>query len=78
MNGDLALSLTKASDAVLAMGAVGALPPQTAAVGSGVASVGQAFGGGKSKPLNITLKFSDGHTSLQGVPIGPAPRLFRF
>ena len=78
VNGDLALSLTKASDAVLAMGAVGALPPETAAVGSGIASVGQLFGGGKSKPLNLTLKFRDGHTTLQGVPIGPAPRLFRF
>lgn len=76
VNGDLALSLTKASDAVLAMGAVGALPPETAAVGSGVAAVGQAFGGGKSKPLNVTLKFRDGHTTLQGVPIGPAPHLF--
>ena len=78
VNGDLALSLTKASDAVLALGAVGALPPETAAVGAGVASVGQQDGGGKSKPLNITLKFRDGRTTLQGVPIGSAPRLFRF
>jgi hypothetical protein len=76
LNGELDLSLTKASDAVLAMGAVGALPPETAAVGSGIASVGSVFNIGKSKPLNVTLKFKGGQTSIQGVPIGPAPRLF--
>jgi hypothetical protein len=77
VNGDLALSLTKASDAVLAMGAVGALPKETAAVGSGIASVGQLFDGGKAKPLHITLKFRNRLTTLQGVPIGPAPKLFK-
>jgi hypothetical protein len=76
LNGELGLSLTKASDAVLAMGAVGALPSETAAVGSGIASVGSIFNLGKSKPISVTLKFRDGQTSIQGVPIGPAPRLF--
>jgi hypothetical protein len=77
VNGELALQLTKASDAVLAMGAVGVLPKETAAVGSGIASVGQLFNGGKAKPLKVTLKFSNGLTTLQGVPIGPAPKLFK-
>jgi hypothetical protein len=76
LNGELALSLTKASDAVLAMGAVGALPAQTAAVGSGIASVGSVFNLGKAKPLNVDLKFKGGQTTIEGVPIGPAPRLF--
>lgn len=77
VNGDLGLSLQRASDAVLAMGAVGALPSQTAAVGSGIASVGQAFGVGKDKAVSVTLKFRNGVTTLGGVPIGPAPHLFQ-
>ena len=76
LNGELGLSLTKASDAVLAMGAVGALPAQTAAVGAGVAQVGSLFDLGKSKPIGVTLEFRGGQTFIQGVPIGPAPRLF--
>ena len=30
-----------------------------------------------TETLGFTLKFRDGHTTLQGVPIGPAPRLFQ-
>ena len=75
VNGELALSLTKASDAVLAMGAVGALPPQTAAVASGVASAGSLLRG-PGKPLNVTFKFRGGETYLEGIPLGPSPKLF--
>ena len=69
--GDLALSLSKASQGVMALGAVGVLPQETAAVASGLTGV-QLPG----KPLEATLSFRDGQTWLGPLPLGPAPRVY--
>lgn len=75
LRGELGLSLTSAPQAVLAMGAVGALPPETAAVASGAAGAGQLFSA-PGKPIDATLTFRDGQTLLGPLPLGPAPKLF--
>jgi hypothetical protein len=76
LRGELGLSLTSASQAVLAMGAVGALPPETAAVASGAASATQIFTK-PGKPIEATFVFRDGKTLLGPLPLGPAPKLFQ-
>jgi len=75
LRGELGLSLTSAPQAVLAMGAIGALPQETAAVASGAAGASQLFSA-PGKPIDATLTFRDGQTLLGPLPLGPAPRLF--
>lgn len=71
LSGDLALSLSKAPQGVMALGAVGVLPQETAAVASGLTGV-QLPG----KPLEATLRFHDGQTWIGPLPLGPAPRVY--
>ena len=66
----LSLTLTRASEGMLALGAVGAIPEETAAVGAGLA--GATGGSG----IEATLDFRDGQTLLGPLPLGPAPRLY--
>lgn len=68
--GALTLTLGSASDGMLALGAIGALPPETAAVGAGLS----ALGGGSG--IEATLTFDGGQTLLGPLPLGPAPRLY--
>jgi hypothetical protein len=72
LTGKLSLSLTKASDGVLALGAVGVLPKETAAVASGLTGV-QPPGG---RPLEASLTFAGGRTLLGPLPLGPAPKVY--
>lgn len=72
LTGKLSLSLTKASDGVLALGAVGVLPEETAAVASGLTGV-QPPGG---RPLEASLTFAGGQTLLGPLPLGPAPKVY--
>lgn len=69
--GDLALSLSRASQGVMALGAVGVLPQETAAVASGLTGVEPA-----GKPLEATLTFRGGQTWIGPLPLGPAPRVY--
>lgn len=71
LTGGLSLSLTRAADGVMALGAVGVLPKETAAVASGLTGV-QLPG----RPLEATLTFHDGQTWLGPLPLGPAPKVY--
>jgi len=69
--GDLALSLSNGPQGVMALGAIGVLPEETAAVASGLTGV-QLPG----KPLEATLTFRDGLIWLGPWKLGPAPRVY--
>lgn len=69
--GKLALSLGKASDGMLALGAIGVIPEETAAVGAGIVGATQG-----ASALEATLTFQGGQTLLGPLPLGPAPRLY--
>lgn len=69
-SGELSLTLGRASDGMLALGAIGAIPQETAAVGAGLS----ALGGGSG--VEATLTFDRGRTLLGPLPLGPAPRLY--
>lgn len=71
LTGKLSLSLTRAADGVLALGAVGVLPKETAAVASGLTGV-QLPG----RPLEASLTFAGGQTLLGPLPLGPAPKVY--
>jgi hypothetical protein len=69
--GTLSVALTRASEGMLALGAVGAIPEETAAVGAGLAGATQGRSG-----IEATLTFQGGQTLLGPLPLGPAPRLY--
>lgn len=69
--GDLSLSLSRATEGVMALGAVGVLPQETAAVASGLTGVEPA-----GRPLEATLTFRGGQTWIGPLPLGPAPRVY--
>lgn len=71
LTGDLALSLSRAPQGVMALGAVGVLPQETAAVASGL--TGMQIPG---KPLEATLNFRGGQTWFGPLPLGPAPKVY--
>jgi len=66
LRGKLKLRLSEGSDGILALGATGVLPQETAAVGSGLAPDNAA----------ITLRFENGLTQVGPLPIGKAPRVY--
>jgi hypothetical protein len=72
--GDLRLTLARATDGVLALGEIGVLPPETAAVASGLAAAQSAVTTGSG--VDVTFEFHDGETWFGPVPLGPAPRLY--
>ena len=55
----------------MALGAVGVLPQETAAVAAGLTGVEPA-----GKPLEATLTFRGGQTWIGPLPLGPAPRVY--
>jgi len=72
LKGRLSVALQSAPQALLALGAVGVLPEETAAVATGLAS----FKGAGDKGIDLTFDFREGQTWLGPVPIGRAPRLY--
>lgn len=66
LRGKLDLRLSEGSTGMMALGATGVLPPETAAVGAGLAGSGAHF----------TLKFKNGETLVGPLPIGKAPRIY--
>src|SRR5436190_9945576 len=64
LHGKLDLRLTNGPSAMLALGAAGVLPPETAATGAGLAP----------REAKFTLRFRDGETMAGPIPIGKAPR----
>lgn len=72
-SGELKLTLTQATDGVMALGEIGVLPPDTAAVASGLAAAQAMFDA--ESGFNITFSFSQGRTWLGPLSIGTAPRL---
>lgn len=71
LQGSLRLTLNGGPTALLALGAVGVLPPETAAVATGLAGFGQG------RDTRATLTFGDGQTLIGPLPIGRAPRVYR-
>jgi hypothetical protein len=67
LNGKAHLALTRPADDMMALGAIGVLPSDTAAVGAGLAAIGGA---------SASLHFHDGKTWLGPLPLGSAPRLY--
>lgn len=72
ISGDARLSLTHASDSMAALGAIGALPQETANAAANLALL-QA---GSSKALDATLSFRGGQTLVGPIPLGSAPRVY--
>ena len=70
--GELSLSLTRASDGMTALGAIGVLPHETAAAAAGLAALRSPTG----SAFNATLTFDGGRTFIGPLPIGAAPRLY--
>jgi hypothetical protein len=70
--GSLSLTLARASEGMIALGAVGAIPEESAAVGAGLAG---AAGEGASG-FDLTLSFAGGRIFIGPLPLGPAPRLY--
>lgn len=68
--GTLSLALARVSEGMLVLGAVGALPEETAAVAAGLAGAGGGSG------IEATLGFAGGQTLLGPMPLGPAPRVY--
>jgi hypothetical protein len=66
LHGKLALRLREGPSAMMALGAAGVLPQDTAAVGAGIAP----------KEAKVTLRFDDGETQVGPLPIGRAPKLY--
>ncbi len=71
--GALSLSLTKASAGLMALGAIGVIPDETAkAAGEWADKLGMDGG----PALSATLIFRDGKTYIGPLPVGPAPRFY--
>lgn len=70
LQGALRLSLNGGPTAILALGAIGVLPPETAAVATGLAGFGQG------SDTRATLTFSGGQTLIGPLPIGRAPSVY--
>ena len=66
LRGKIDLKLSEGSSGMMALGATGVLPPETAAVGAGLAGSSAHF----------ALKFKNGETLVGPLPIGKAPRLY--
>jgi hypothetical protein len=66
LHGKLDLRLQDGPSAMMALGAAGVLPPETAAVGAGLAP----------RQAKFALRFRDGQTLVGPLPIGKAPRLY--
>lgn len=66
LHGKLDLRLRKGPDAMMALGATGVLPPETAAVAAGLAG----------KEAHIELSFAGGQARIGPFPIGRAPKLY--
>jgi hypothetical protein len=64
LHGKLDLRLTDGPAAMMALGATGVLPQETAAVGAGLAP----------RAAKFSLRFRDGQTMVGPIPIGKAPR----
>lgn len=75
LNGKLRLSTGKAGEAMVALGEISVLPPETAAVASGIGDGSQALTALIGE-ASITLQFHDGQTWAGPLPLGPAPRVF--
>jgi len=71
LEGPVSLTLGSGPEAMVALGATGVLPPETASVAAGLAGI--ASPGGQA---SARLDFRDGQTFLGPLPIGPAPRLY--
>lgn len=74
--GDLKLTLARASNGVLALGEIGVLPEETAAVAAGATGAASVFSTDRDG-FDVSFTFSDGRTFLGPLPLGPAPRLYR-
>ncbi|HET9161030.1 MAG TPA: DUF2125 domain-containing protein, partial [Caulobacteraceae bacterium] len=66
LHGKLDLHLKEGPAAMMALGATGVLPPDTAAVGAGLAP----------REAHVALKFRAGETMVGPISIGKAPRLY--
>jgi hypothetical protein len=66
LHGKLDLRLKEGPEAMMALGAAGVLPPDTAAVGAGLAP----------RQAHVALKFRAGETMVGPISIGKAPRLY--
>lgn len=70
--GKLSLSLTRASDGMMALGEIGVLPRDTASAAAGLAALRSPTG----SVFNASLTFDGGRTLIGPLPIGSAPRLY--
>lgn len=68
LQGPLTLSVSSGPMAILALGATGVLPPETASVAAGLT--------GATPSARVPLTFRDGQTWLGPLPIGRAPNLY--
>ena len=66
LHGKLALKLQEGPSAMMALGAAGVLPQDTAETGAGLAP----------KQAKVTLRFTGGETQVGPLPIGRAPKLY--
>lgn len=66
LRGKLDLSLRQGSAGMLALGATGVLPEETAAVGAGLAG----------ESAHVVLHFKEGRTLIGPLPIGRAPKVY--
>lgn len=71
-SGKLSLSLTQASDGMMALGEIGVLPRETASAAAGLAALRSPSG----SAFDASLTFDAGRTLIGPLPIGAAPRLY--
>lgn len=75
LTGELAFKVSQPALGLLALGELGVLPPDTAAVAAGVTAAQSAVTTGSG--FEARLHFHDAQTWIGPLPVGPAPRLYR-
>jgi len=75
LTGKLRLSTGRAGEAMVALGEISVLPPETAAVASGIGDGSQVLTALIGE-ASISLQFHDGQAWAGPLALGPAPRVF--